>query len=400
VRRTLLLALLFGSIAVRASSQPSELPGAAPVRIGVVDLYPTLALTNFGIDSNVFLQPDQLDPKRDFTFTVTPATDLRIRLGRSRLTGSVKEDLVYYQTYSSESTVNSHLNALFQIPVNRTTLSAGTSFLSTRERPGFEIDVRSQRYETAFNGGLEVHVFPKTFIGLRAQRTKIDYDKDQIFLGSSLQYALNRVETVAALSARYRLTPLTKLMLEASAQQDRFEFSPVRDSDSSRIAAGVTFAQSALLKGSAMVGYRDFRPLSTDLPPYQGVVGNVNLSTVLGPTKVGLTMNRDVQYSYDLAQPYYVQSDATVSVAQHIVGAFDVTGRFGLARLDYQNRTAIDNPLAARTDRVRMFGGGLGYRAARRTRVGFNVDYNGRRSDRLLRQYDGAVMGMTATHVF
>jgi hypothetical protein len=395
-----LLAVLFGTMAGRAFSQTTERPPAASVRIGVVDLNPTLALTNFGIDSNVFLQPDQLDPKRDFTLTLTPATDLRIRLGRSQFTGTVREDLVYYQTYSSESTVNSSLKALFQFPVNRTTLSAGTSFLSTRERPGFEIDARSQRYETAFNGGLEVHVLPKTFIGLRAQRTKIDYDKDQIFLGNSLQYALNRVETVAALSGRYRLTPLTKLMLEASVQQDRFEFSPVRDSDSSRIVAGVTFAQSALLKGSAMVGYRSFQPLSTDLPPYQGVVGNVNLSTVLGPTKVGLTMNRDVEYSYDLAQPYYVQSDATVSVAQHIVGAFDVTGRFGLARLDYQNRTTVDNPLAARTDRVRMFGGGLGYRATRRTRVGLNVDYSGRRSDRLLREYDGLLMGMSATYAF
>jgi len=400
VRRPLLLALLFGTIATPASSQITERAGAAPVRIGVVDLFPTLALTNFGIDSNVFLQPDQLDPKRDFTFTVTPATDLRLRLGRSRLTGSVKEDLVYYQTYSSERSVNSHLNALFQVPINRTTLSAGTSFLSTRERPGFEIDVRSQRYETAFNGGVEVRAFPKTFIGVRGERTKIDYDKGQLFLGDSLQYALNRTVTVAALNARYRLTPLTKLMLEASADQERFEFAPVRDSDSSRIAAGVTFAQSALLKGSATVGYRDFRPLSTDLPPYQGLVGHIDLSTVLGPTRVGLVMNRDVQYSYDLAQPYYLQTDATISVAQHVFGPVDVTGRLGLARLDYQNRTTVDALLAPRTDRVRMFGGGLGYRAARRTRVGFNADYYGRRSDRLLREYDGLLIGMSVTYVF
>src|SRR5262249_21723474 len=179
-----------------------------------------------------------------------------------------------------------------------------------------------------------------------------------------------------------------------------FEFSPVRDSDSSRIAAGVTFAQSALLKGSATVGYRDFQPLSSDLPPYQGVVGRIDLSTVLGPTKVGLMMNRDVQYSYDLAQPYYLQTDATFSVAQQIVGAVDVTGRFGFARLDYQNRTTVDALLAPRTDRVRMFGGGLGYRAARRTRVGFNADYYGRRSDRLLREYDGLLIGMAGTDGF
>src|SRR5262249_36962131 len=108
---------------------------------------------------------------------------------------------------------------------------------------------------------------------------------------------------------------------------------------------------------------------------------------------------RDVQYSYDLAQPYYLQTDATFSVAQHIVGAVDVTGRFGFARLDYQNRTTVDALLAPRTDRVRMFGGGLGDRAARRTRVGFNADYYGRRSERLLGDYDGLVIGVSVTYV-
>ena len=56
--------------------------------------------------------------------------------------------------------------------------------------------------------------------------------------------------------------------------------------------------------------------------------------------------------------------------------------------------------LSPRTDRVRMFGGGLGYRAARHTRIGLNVDYYSRRSDRLLRQYDGLLIGMSATYAF
>ncbi len=191
----------------------------APVRIGPLDLYPTLALTNLGVDSNVFNEPDQAEPKRDFTLTVTPATDLRMRLGRARLTGTLKEDLVYYQTYASERSANSVVKGGLQFQLNRVILSGGGSYLSTRERPGFEIDVRTQRYETGGNGAVEIRVFPKTFVGLRGTRTKIDYDEDAVFLDSNLHFELNRTVTMGALTARYRLTPLTTLTFDVGLQQ-------------------------------------------------------------------------------------------------------------------------------------------------------------------------------------
>ena len=83
MKPTFLLPILLLMIATRAFAQTAERP-PAPVRIGPLDVYPTLALTNFGVDNNVFNEPDQAEPKRDFTMTVTPAADLRMRLGRAR----------------------------------------------------------------------------------------------------------------------------------------------------------------------------------------------------------------------------------------------------------------------------------------------------------------------------
>src|SRR6185369_12145710 len=122
---------------------------------------------------------------RDFTMTITPATDLRLRLGRSRLTGTVKEDFVYYQTYANQRSANTTLNGGFQSQLNRVILKAGASYLNTNERPGFEVDVRTRRYEAGVNGTVEIRVLPKTFVGLRADRVRIDYDEDAAFLGSS-----------------------------------------------------------------------------------------------------------------------------------------------------------------------------------------------------------------------
>ena len=401
MKPTFLLPALLLVIATRAfaQTQTAERP-PAPLRIGPVDVYPTLALTNFGVDSNVFNEPDQAEPKRDFTMTVTPAADLRLRLGRARLTGTVKEDLVYYRTYASERSANSDVKAGLQVPLNRVILNAGASYLSTRERPGFEIDVRSQRYEVDGNATAEIRVLPKTFFGLRANRTTVNYDKDALFLGSNLQFELSRTMTTGALTARYRLTPLTALTFDMGLERDRFRFSPIRDSNSTRIAAGVRFEPRALIKGSASFGYRDFRPASSQAAPYRGSVADVDVYTALGPTKLGLQVDRDVQYSYELDHPFYMQTGAIGSITQHLFGPIDVMARLGLARLDYQNRLTTGPLQPARTDRMHSYGGGIVYRAARRMRVGFNVDEYRRTSTLALRQYNGLTFGTSVTYGF
>jgi putative beta-barrel porin BBP2 len=400
VRPRFPLIVVLSLLAARASAQTPERVPSAPVRIGPLELYPTLALTNFGLDNNVFNEPNQAAPKRDFTITLTPATDLRLRLGRARLTGTVKEDFVYYQTYANQRSANMSLKGGLQSQLNRVILKGGASYLSTNERPGFEIDVRSQRYEAGVNGSVEIRILPKTFVGLRGDQTSFDYDENAVFLDSNLHNTLSRTTTAGSLTVRYRITPLTSFTVDAGLEHDRFEFSPLRDSDSTRVVAGVRFEPRALLKGSAAFGYRDFQPLSPDTAPYRGSVAAVDLTTALGPTKLALQGNRDVQYSYDLNQPYYVQTAATGSITQHIVGSVDMVGRLGVARLDYQNRIVTGLLLPLRTDYVHSFGGGLGYRMARRTRIGFNVDESRRTSGVALRQYDGLTIGTSVTYGF
>ena len=69
--------------------------------------------------------------------------------------------------------------------------------------------------------------------------------------------------TTAGLTLRYQATSLTSVMFEATREEDRFEFSPLRDTNSTLFSGGLKFDPAALLKGSASFGYRDFRPLSS-----------------------------------------------------------------------------------------------------------------------------------------
>ena len=84
----------------------------------------------------MFNDPGTGTPKRDFTFTVTPSTDLWLHIGRALLTGTLKEDIVWFQRYASERSVNSLYRLGVGLPLNRLVLNGSVSYAGTRERPG------------------------------------------------------------------------------------------------------------------------------------------------------------------------------------------------------------------------------------------------------------------------
>jgi hypothetical protein len=78
----------------------------------------------------------------------------------------------------------------------------------------------------------------------------------------------------------------------------------------------------------------------------------------------------------------------------------DIVGRFGVQRLGYVDRAGVAATLVNRTDYVHSYGGGVGYRVARRTRVGFNADQVHRTSAVNLQAYNGLRFGMSVTYGF
>jgi hypothetical protein len=376
-------------------------PSKVRLRIGPLSLNPTIALSNIGVDQNVFNDPVDQNPKQDFTFTVTPTTDLWLHMGRTWVTGNIKEDIVWYQKYNTERAANNIYTAGWKVPLNRLNLNVGASRASVRDRPGFEIDARSQRYETSYNGAVEIRGFAKTFIGVTGSRSRIDFDKADVFLDSNLQFELNRVTTTAGIVVREQLTPLTSISANATRSQDRFEFSSLRDSNSMAATATVSFDPVALIKGSATFGYRDFEPLSPGLSNFKGTTANVNLSYVaFGSTRLAFGLSRDVQYSFDINQPYFLQTAFNGSVAQQIFGPFDVVVRAGTASLAYRDRAGAVIEVSGRVDHQQTYGGGIGFHMSRDLRLGVNVDKEHRISDIAAREYNNLKIGSAVTYGF
>lgn len=390
-------------IATDGFSQTDDGPDPATVRVrfGPLWVNPRLELSNLGVDTNVFNEPADANPKRDFTATITPSTDLWLRMGRSWFQANIREDVVWYQKYTTERSANDSYRLSWKMRLNRLFVALAPEYTKTRARPGFEIDARAKRTEYGGQAEVEVRALSKTGLAVTGSWRKVRFDENAEFLGINLQGELNRTTTGLGVSLRHQLTPLTSLSFNVGRTEDRFEFSSLRDSNSTAVSGGVTFDPHALLKGGASFGYRDFQPLSPGVPGYKGATAIGDLSyALLGATRFEVRFRRDVNYSYDVNQPYYIESGVIGSIAQQVYGPVDVVGRIGASRLAYRDRAGATIVARDRTDHVRSYGGGVGIHMGRDLRLGFNVDREHRISDLASREYKGLKYGTAITYGF
>jgi hypothetical protein len=395
------LAFLRGTPTLAQASDGGPDVSNVRVRMGPLMMNPTISITNIGIDHNVFNDPPDKNPKQDFTVTLTPVSDFWLRLGPSWLTASLNESINWYQTYASERTATTGYRLGWSVLGSRMSFKIDGSYLDAHDRPGFEIDTRAGRKETDFKSSLDFHALPKSYLGVSADRLQTRFADNAEYLGTSLSTSLNRVDTSYGLNLRHQLTPLTSITFGATRTDSRFELSPDRDTVSYSGLMAVTFQPAALIRGGFSVGYNDFVPVDRALPGYRGFIGNVDLTYVLlGSTRFAVTGGRGVQYSYDDAQPYYVQSRIGGSVAQQIFGPFDVQVRGDIAFLAYRNRAGAVVAVPDRTDRVNTVGFGVGYHMGRDLRLSFNIDQNNRESQVPDHQYEKFLIGTSLTYGF
>jgi hypothetical protein len=308
-------------------------------------------------------------------------------------------DWVYYNKFASERSANTNYRIGVDRTFNRLALKGNARHLNTRDRPGYEIDARSRRAETQYDGEATVRVMAKTNVGATGWRRRTTFDRDAVFREASLAEELDRTSSGTGVVVRHNWTPLTSLALDVTRERDRFVVAQFRDSDSTRVLGSVTFQPLALINGTASVGFRRFTPLPADVPAFRGAVTAIDLSySLLGTTRLGIQANRDIQYSFQFDQPYYLQTGVTGSVQQQVFGPFDVLARIGTRGLAYTDRIGTVVAVSNRTDRVNTIGIGAGYRMETDKRLGFTLDRQHRTSSVQGRSYTGFRFGLSLTY--
>jgi hypothetical protein len=399
-----LVALAFLSLVVphRAFAQGAGAapnPSEAAISLGPVGLTPRLAIQDFGVDSNVFYAPDH--PTRDFVAVIAPAVDASMRIGRAIVSGTTTVQYAYFQKTTSQRSVNLSQTARVDVPLTRIAPYVSGAYLHSRQRPNLEIDERVQQLEERGGLGTSVRLGAFTSIDVGADVDRLDYSTGE-FGDQVLASALNRDTRAAHLEVDRDLTALTTLVVRTDVRQDRFEFQTVRNTDSLAVVGGLNFRPSALISGTAHVGFKATDAQSALVPDFRGIVSDVNVSYVLREmTRFSVTVGRDVDYSFEDDWPYFLITSVGLEVKQAVGLRWDVVARGRHSRLSYRTRRDVaPDVVGDRLDIVDLVGAGVGRHLGDDVRVGVDLNYQRRRSPVPLRAYEGYRLGGSVTYGF
>jgi putative beta-barrel porin BBP2 len=379
----LIVCVFLVSTRADAQTQPQETVESMPIHAGPVGLRPSLSVTNAGVDSNVFNSAD--NPGDDFTATIVPRIVARVRAGRLIFSYGAATDFVYFKDFKDEQSVNFASDVRIDANLGHLQPYISTGWVSTKDRFNAELDARAPRTQRTIIGGTRILVASRTTLVFNARRADLEFDEGTEFDGADLAHNLNsRADSVEG-GVQLALTPLTTLNLTTSVQRDRFDSASERNANTFRVTPSLQFDPTSLIRGTVLVGYRHFDTLDPGLPDYSGAIVQILAGyTLLERTKFDVDLSRDVQYSYEDLEPYYLSTGGRVTVTHQLVGPFDVQAFGGRQSLDYRAAGGGDS----RTDRVETFGAGTGYRFHTQYRVGFTWEHNRRRSDLPDRRYE------------
>ena len=367
-------------VCAQEAQDTQDRPGIE-MRLGQLRLVPALAVKDFGVDGNVFNNGEN---RRDMTVTLAPQVETSMPFARhARVTTFLGTDLVYYQQYASERSVDPHVMVHGEVNLNRLTLFVEPEFQRTRQRLNYEVDARARRTQQGTAAGIRMQ--PREYLHLEggASIQHLAFDADAVFDGTSLQETLNRRTRRTWGMLRQDLSPLTAVVLRAEAAKDTFDLSPNRNASSLEVTPGVELRPHALVSGTAYAGFKRFTPASPDVPEFRGVVAHASLAyTLADSTRFTVSGERDLNYSYERLQPYFVVHGYGVEAERRLVGHLDLTAGFVRDRNLYRdiNVGGASTNTDPRIDIVRVLSTSVGYRVSPTVRAAIGVAYRDRRT--------------------
>ena len=402
--RALLIAIAIQMLGVRtASAQLTPGPGVDEVRklarihFGSVFVRPTLTLDNVGVDTNVFNVTT--GAQSDVTGTMLPRVETWSVFGRRGvLAVDGATGLVYFKTFASERSVDPAVRAQAQYVFAHLTVLGAASYTNSHQRSNNDLDARVRRTGKEIGLGVRLVFSPKLGVDLSVRSTRNEYDRDRVVFGTNLSQSLDGGDRILALAVRNQLTPKTTFVLRGETHRSRFDTATVKNGDTVRLTTGLELSPRALISGTADLGVMFFNPVNAAVPAYTGMVAKFSIdSNVLDGTRLGLTWDRDLSYSYESATPYYLIKGIGGSIRRQLIRDTDVIVSGNRTAYEYQSLIGVSG--ASRQDVTTTWSMDFGYRVNRDMRVGFAVAKWQRTSTSVAaREYSGLRAGVTVTY--
>ena len=393
-----LLALAVGSPVFAQTDPPED----AHVLFESLALSPAFGLTEVGWDDNVLRVANTDRPTGDFTATFSAALQAWFRLQRVKMRGRSRFDFVYFDKFSQFRSIDSDNSAHVDLLLGRLTPYVEGTWTNTRER-NFEIDIPVRRLESNVDAGVDVRLTGKTRVGVMTQRLESDYNGETVYLDTNLAQYLNAVAKAGGVRFRFAATPFTTVGVDVEQNRSTFPKAQERNSEGYRVMSVIEFQPLAQINGNAHVGITKRTFVDGGAPPFQGFAGRIDLAyTLLGRTRFGVDLLRDLSNSYRADERDYLQTSVQLSVTEQIASAWDLRGTVGHFTLAYATGDPADatSPLTRTTETGMIYGAELGYQMGR-TRIAFQVERQTRTSEfSALRGYEQMRIMSSATYRF
>jgi len=261
MREVVVLGILLVHLGIRSYAQDPAPPpttetkhSGAPlgqITVGPFIITPTFRIGTLAVDTNVQYQRER---RADFLASGGPGLDIGLpfldhwKLGVQ----GTSQYFYFHRTRELRRWTGGGMASLeWATTGTRALLSVNTT--TDFSRPSFEVDTRVASSQRNFNGLVERDLGRLTLVA-RATFNRTRLDADQDYRGADLTTALTVDRLMASPEFRYRLTPMTSLLVEGSYDVSRFPKASNRNFHGESVGVGVL--TTGLLKGQATVGVR------------------------------------------------------------------------------------------------------------------------------------------------
>ncbi|HVZ23989.1 MAG TPA: SLBB domain-containing protein [Vicinamibacterales bacterium] len=307
------------------------------IRFGPVSFVPSAALTEVGVDSNVFNSAGQ--PVSDFVTSGGPAADLifDVKPVRATVTGAL--EFVYFKDYASQRAVNRTGSATLDIdPSRRIRFHLAGNTNITNDRPDSEIDARVPRIYQSVEASVLVRPWQRMSFEVGFSNFDQWFTAPFVYLGVDLADTLTERVQAATLTTNWILTPFTTITGSAAVSTHRFDINPRRDADANEFTGGALWHAGGLLSGEARVGYMQYLSRDPGNPDLRGLIGDVDVFyTPAERTRIGATVSRSTSDTYHEQFAFALVDRLGASVQQGFLRRYDVLAESYLERWDYKS---------------------------------------------------------------
>ncbi len=358
-------------------------PMTGVLTIGRVRVAPGVVVREIGWDTNVFDEAE--NPKEDFIVSVAPDAAVFTRLRFLQLSAYGGADFNYFRTYDQENSVGHNLRGRADILLSRFRPFAAAGRAGSRTRPNGEIDVRADRLEEEFSGGLAFDVSRYGQLYGAAYRFRTRF-RDAFEDGVNLAVTLNRDSNQYSGGLRTDITPLLSMIASVAFREELFAADPRRNAQAWFATADFRFDPAAIIAGQIAVSFEEFNPANPAVRPFRGVVGNATIFySFLEQGRIGVSAVRRTEFSFNAEDAYFIENGVTLSYTHHLFGAVDAQVKGAKSFFDY----GYSDSSPARQETLDLLGSSVGYNLRNRTRISINYEFVSRRSPEFVaRNYD------------